>query len=432
MPKPARRKKHRSYPQTLLLLLVVLVGCVRNDDKSRISFMVFGDPAELAAYRDLVAAFEQQHPEIAIDLGYIPSQADYRQRLATEFAGGAPPDVMLLSYRRFAIFAAHGGLEPLGAYLAQSPEIDESGFFPIAIQSFMMDGQLWCIPQNISSLVVYYNHRLFDKAGLAYPQNDWTWDQFLRAARTLTQDVDNDGRIDQHGAGLAPNLFRLAPFVWQNGGKIVDDPQNPTRLTLDSPASMAAFQWFVDLQVREGIVPNATAESAESSESRFLNGRLAMLFNSRRGVPTYRTIKDLSWNVAPLPRGPVQAGILHSDGYCMAAGTADKGAAWAFIEFANSPAGQLLVAETGRTVPSLVTVANSPEFLAPAEAPANSAVFVDTIPTLRRVPTMTTWAGIEETASREIERAFYGFATVKEAAAAAANLTQPYFAVAEE
>ena len=190
---------------------------------------------------------------------------------------------------------------------------------------------------------------------------------------------------------------------------------------------MAAFQWFVDLQVREGVVPNAVAESAESSESRFLNGRLAMLFNSRRGVPTYRTIQDLNWDVAPLPNGPVQAGILHSDGYCMAASTADKGAAWAFVEFANSPEGQLLVAETGRTVPSLVTVANSPQFLAPLKAPANSAVFVETIATLRRVPTMTTWAGVEETASREIERAFYGLATVEEAAATAARLAQPYF-----
>ena len=75
---------------------------------------------------------------------------------------------------------------------------------------------------------------------------------------------------------------------------MVDDPASPERLALDAPGALAAFQWFVDLQVKEQVVPDAAAEAAESSESRFLNGRLAMYFNSRRGVPTYRTIKTFN------------------------------------------------------------------------------------------------------------------------------------------
>jgi multiple sugar transport system substrate-binding protein len=389
--------------------------------------MVFGDPAELVAYQNLVASFEAEHPEIAISLRHIPSQAEYRRRLATDFSGRAPPDVMLLNYRRFATFAGSGGLEPLERYLEQSAVIDAGDFFSIAIDSFSLDDILWCIPQNVSSLVVYYNISLFDAVGLAYPTDDWTWDHLLVAARALTQDVDGDGQTDQYGVGIVPNLFRLAPFVWQNGGEIVDVTQNPTRLTLDSPASLEALQWFVDLQVKEQVVPDAVSESAESSESRFLNGRLAMLFNSRRGVPTYRTIEGLDWDVAPLPGRKERAGILHSDGYCMAAATADKAAAWAFIEYANSPVGQALVAETGRTVPSLIKVAESSDFTAPLQPPANSAVFVNTIPLLRRVPIMVTWSGIEEVANREIERAFYGQTNAKEAAVTARELTYPFF-----
>jgi multiple sugar transport system substrate-binding protein len=227
--------------------------------------------------------------------------------------------------------------------------------------------------------------------------------------------------------GIAPNIFRLAPFVWQSGGDIVDDPAQPTRLTLDTPEALSALQWMVDLQVKEGIVPDAVAESAEKSESRFLNGRLAMYFNSRRGVPTYRTIKSFSWDVAPLPHNQQAAGILHSDAYCMAARSKNKEAAWSFIEFANSVAGQKLVAVSGRTVPSLKEVADSPVFLDPNQPPANSRVYIDTIPTLGRVPIMTTWSAIEETASKEIERAFYGQVSVQEAARSAIELTQPYF-----
>ncbi len=411
----------------LLLAALILAGCTAAPPPRTVSFMIFGDLAELAAYESLVAAFETDHPTIDVQLRHIPSQSEYRRRLATDFSGGAPPDVMLLNYRRFATFAAQGGLEPLEPYLAGSDLIQESNFFPETIQAFQLDGQLWCIPQNVSSLVVYYNRGLFDAAGLPNPSDDWTRDEFLAAARALTVDTDGDGRIDQYGLGVEPNLFRLAPFIWQDGGELVDDPANPTRLTLDSPAALSAFQWFVDLQVKENVVPDAVAESAESSESRFLHGRLGMLLNSRRGVPTYRTITSFDWDVAPLPRGRQPAGILHSDGYCMAAATKDKEAAWTFIEYANSVEGQTLVSASGRTVPSLVSVANSAAFLNPDQPPANSIIFVNTIPLLRAVPVMTTWAGIEETASREIERAFYGQASVKEAAAMANTLTRPFF-----
>ena len=69
--------------------------------------------------------------------------------------------------------------------------------------------------------------------------SDWTWDDFLHAARALTRDTDGDGRIDQYGLGTEVSIFRLAPFVWQNGGELVDDPRAPTRLTLDSAARRA-------------------------------------------------------------------------------------------------------------------------------------------------------------------------------------------------
>ena len=413
-----------------LLLALSLVGCGRNGDADRaeVSFMIFGDPAELAAYERLVEAFELEHPGIAIALRHVPSQGDYRRRLTTEFAAGAPPDAMLLNYRRFATFAHEGGLAPITSYLASSSVIQESGYYELTIEAFTLAGELWCLPQNVSSLLVYYNRDLFDAAGLDYPADDWTRDEFLALARALTvdADADADGRADQYGVGISPHLFRLAPFIWQDGGELVDDPAAPTRLALDSPVALAALRWFVDLQVREGVVPDAVAELAESSESRFLNGRLGMIVNSRRVVPTYRTITGFEWDVAPLPRGRTAAGILHSDGYCMAAAAGNKEAAWTFIEFANSAAGQELMAATGRTVPSLRSVARSPAFLDPLLPPANSRVFLDAIPTLGRVPVLPAWPAVEEIASREIERAFYGRVPVEEAAGAAVALAQPY------
>ena len=416
----------------LLSLLVMtafgsLAGCAAPPRQTPVSFMVSGGPEEFKAYESLVAAFEAANPDLDVQLRYIPDDGEYRRRLAADFSANVPPDVMLMNYRRMADFAGNGALEPLGSFLDKSQSLSLGDLYEPAVKAFQLANQQWCIPQNVSSLVVYYNKNLFDAAGIPYPSNDWTWDDFLNAGLALTSDTDGDGVTDQYGAGIEPILYRLAPFIWQIGGELVDDAVNPTQLVLDSPTALAAFQWFVDLQLKHHIVPDAVAEAGESSESRFLNGTLGMFFDSRRGTPTFRTITDFDWDVAPLPRGSQPASIMHSDGYCMAAGSKAKEAAWRFIEFANSRAGQELMVTTGRTVPSMRAVAESPAFLEPDNPPANSQVWVDVVPTLRQVPTMAGWVAVEDAASAEIERAFYGQATVEEAAAAAVARTREFF-----
>ncbi len=337
----------RSVLVTLVMLASAMPGVrAQGEAVDPVSFMVFGDPAELAAYQTLVAAFEAAHPEIPVELIHVPSASDYRLRLGTDFAAGDPADVVLVNYRRFAPFAAMGALEPLAPYLRRSDLISDSDFFPQATDAFRWRGQLMCIPQNISSLVVYYDKDLFDAAGLAYPSDDWTWDEFLATAKALTQDLDGDDVTDQYGLGTEASIFRVAPFVWGNGGELVvmESGLRPIRLALNSRAAREALEWFVALQTEHGVVPDALAEAAEDSESRFLNGRTAMFLDSRRGTPTARAIDGFDWDVAALPTGQVPAGILHSDAYCMAAATPDKEAAWTFIEFANSLEGQAIVA----------------------------------------------------------------------------------------
>ncbi len=420
-----------------LILLIVLGACgtplaspsaAPGEPAGQVAFMIFGDAAEKAAYEQLVAAFEARYPSIRVALIHIPGQSDYRQRLGMDFAAGTPADIVLINYRRYAAFAARGALEPLGPYLAESQLIQEADFYPAALAPFYWQGQLICIPQNLSSLVVYYNRDLFRAAGLSDPAPDWRWDDFLRSAQALTRDSDGDGQIDQYGLGTEVSLFRVAPFIWQNGGELVDNPAAPTRLTLDTPAAREALQWFVDLQLKYQVVPDAIAEAAESSERRFLNGRLGMLLNSRRGVPTYRTIEAFDWDVAPLPRGRQQAGILHADAFCMPAVSTHKAAAWRFIEFAHTPEGQRILASSGRTVPSLRAVAESETFLDPQRSPANSRAFLDTIPAIRSVPIMATWVDIEELVGEELERAYYGQASLDEAIRAATERAQPFFA----
>ncbi len=178
---------------------------------------------------------------------------------------------------------------------------------------------------------------------------------------------------------------------------------------------------FFQLHVTDKVTPGEEEVEAEDDETRFQNGRMAMVLSSRRSTPTFRTIQDFDWDVAALPQHEEQAGILHSDAYCLTKASDNKDAAWSFMEYALGPEGAPIVAKSGRTVPSLKSVAESDAFLDPTAKPANSKVFLDTIPVIRQVPSISTWPEIEDAAEPILEEAYF---SGESAAAVAQELRQ--------
>jgi multiple sugar transport system substrate-binding protein len=415
------------------MVLLVAAGCTTGSEGSSptIRVLVSGEPEELDAYRSVRDAFERSNPGIGVQLVETPDRDVLIAKLSTAIAGGDPPDLFLLNYRYFGQFAAKGALEALGPRLETSSRLHEDAFYPEALDAFRFGGEPMCLPQNISSLVVYYNKELFDDAGVDQPRPGWSWEEMARAAGDLTTDEDGDGTVGVYGLGVDPEVIRVAPFVWSFGGEVVDNEVRPTRFRFSDPGSTQALQAFLDLRSVLGVVPTEEEAESEDFESRFLNGRLGMLMESRKVVPSFRTITDFEWDVAPLPVWRRPATILHSDGYCLTSEAAHPDAAWRFLQFALGPEGQRVTAETGRTVPSLRQVAESPAFLDPTKDPVSSHVFLDSIPDIRRVPNVSTWPEIEDAANAILEEAFYEGAEAREVAAEIETGTTGLFARAE-
>jgi multiple sugar transport system substrate-binding protein len=402
-----------------------------EDLSGEVSFLVFGEPEELNAFRDVASAFEKVEPDVTVKLIEASDREDLLARLSTSFAGGTPPDLFLLNYRFYGQFAARNVLEPIEDRLDDSDAFEEDDFYPQALEAFRFDGELICLPQNISSLVVYYNRDLFRQAKVPEPEPGWSWDEMVQKAIKLTRDTNGDGDIDQHGLGVEPSIIRIAPFVWSNGGELVDDEDAPTRFTLDTPEATEAMQKFFDLRREHLVIPSEQEVEAEDDETRFQNGREAMVLSSRRATPAFRTITAFDWDVAPLPRHEEEAGILHSDAYCLTRASENKDAAWAFMEFALGEEGQRITARSGRTVPSLKSVAQSNAFLDPSLKPAHSEVFIDGIPAIRRVPTISTWPEIEDASESILEQGLYRGVSAEEVARQLIERTTPMFERAE-
>ncbi|HEV3478088.1 MAG TPA: sugar ABC transporter substrate-binding protein [Gaiellaceae bacterium] len=438
--------KRLRHAAAFLGVLALVAACAGSSDASgTVRFLVFGDPPELRAYRNLIAAFKREEPDIRVQLIEASDREDLLSRLATSFAGGKPPDLFLINYRFYGQFASRGVLEPLEERAEESDELDLDGFYRKALDAFRWNGELTCLPQNISSLVVYYNRNLFRRYNVPEPDRDWRWHEFLAAAQQLTRDkygVQVRGQDpDQpqaasapaavYGVGVEPTIVRIAPFVWSIGGELVDNEERPTRFALDSFTSTLALAHFFSLRTVYGVAPSDTEVEAEDDESRFANGRLAMLLSSRRSTPTFRESAAFDWDIAPLPMFRRPAGVLHSDAYCMTKASNRKDAAWRFVEFALGKRGQEIVARSGRTVPSLRTVAESRAFLDPNQKPRNSRVFLDAIPSIRRLPTVSTWPEIEDVSEGILENGMYLGTPVAVVVKQLDRATRPIFARAE-
>jgi multiple sugar transport system substrate-binding protein len=405
----------------LAVAAVLLAGCGANGadggGAGAIDFQVTGDPEETRVYRELAKVYERETGR-TVRVIEVPERDVHLARLTTSFSAGRQPDVFLLNHRHMGGFAARGVIEPAAPLLDRSSAFGREDFYPIPLKAFEFGGTLQCVPQNASSLVVYYNADAFRDAGVELPRDGWTYAEFADAARKLT----GDGR---YGAGIDLSVIRAAPWVWAAGGELVDDEDRPTRFLFDTAEGRRGLEHVLALR-SEGWAPTADEADAKPVDERFHEGSVAMLLSSRRDVPVMRTITDFEWDVADFPKDVEEASVLHSDGFCVAKGS-DTQAGWAWIEFALGREGQEILARSGRSVPSMRAVAESPAFLDPGEPPANSEVFVDALEHMHRLPTTENWIAVEDRTDDVLTELYYGRIGLDEALARIAEETNGQF-----
>ena len=390
-------------------VVLAVSGCSADEPAGNaaapIVVQIKAEPEEAAVYRSLVAGYREAGGG-EVELVTV-GRKDHLTRLSTAFASGDAPDVFLINYREYAPFVQRGAVEPVGPLLEG---VDLAAYYEQPLRAFTYGGALQCMPQNISSLVVYWNRGLFAEAGVAAPEPGWTWAEFVKTARALTRD-------GVKGVGIDPSITRMAPFIWSSGGAIVDDDSAPTRTTLHEPGARAALQAVVDL-IGTGATPSKEQLAAQGLEEQFMTGKVAMFLSSRVEVPALREQRGLDFDVAGLPVLGEPASVLHSDAYCVASSSPNKEAAAKFIAYAVGQQGQTITALGGRTVPSLRSVATSPAFLSPTRAPASSQVFLDAIPHLRHTPVTPSWPEVEDVIGTQLQRAFEDGVPLDEALAA--------------
>ena len=140
-----------------------------------------------------------------------------------------------MNFRYLGQFESKGALEPLAPYLAGSDAFAQEDFYPEAMSAFQFDGEQVCMPQNVSSLVLYYNRDLFEQAGVPLPPEEgWSWNDMVAAATELTQDADGDGASTCTGSASTRRSSAWRRSSGPTAARSSTIPVAPTRSAIGS------------------------------------------------------------------------------------------------------------------------------------------------------------------------------------------------------
>jgi len=287
---------------------------------------------------DWISQFEKKYPNIKID--YIDiAEGNYSEKLNTMIATHTAPDVILAWECDVNRFAKNKAIIPLDSYIKNTNAFTTNDFVPAVAQFGQAAGATYALPWCLAAEMLYYNKDMFDKAGVAYPTNDWTTQQFEDAAKKLT--IVKNGKTIQWGCDAISFQGIWYATMGAFGDNIVD---STGKLALGNNAKKA-LQWEADLTNKYKVCPEPAASGTNALDL-FAAGKAAMTRTGNWAIQTYRPL-PFKWDIAPLPKEARQYTNLHTGFFTINADSKVKDAAWEFIEYSMSDEGQKLICEMG-------------------------------------------------------------------------------------
>ena len=288
-----------------------------------------GPATKLEFFKKQAERFNAKNPNIQVEMIGRP-WGEHHDQLLVNLASGAGIDLFRLGDFQAASFYAKNITQPLDAFMQRDKWVMKDRLMP-PFEMCMWKGQTHGLPRGGSGANGYvYNRKLFDKAGLKYPENDWTAEQFLDTAKKLT--IKEGNKIVQWGADW-PNWDQ--GMLWSNGGDFSDDKY--TKSLIDSPESIEYFQWTQDLLVKHQVVPTP-ADSKAITGSAFATGKVAMENTGYWGFYDYIKLKDLDFGFVATPKFKgKQVGYTSQAVHSMWKSTKGSDAAWEYLKFLLSP-----------------------------------------------------------------------------------------------
>jgi multiple sugar transport system substrate-binding protein len=250
-------------------------------------------------FEDRVKAFNEAHSDIKVNLEFLPYD-QYWQKLQLAYASGDIYDVYFWDVQAYGHYKRD-------LILNLQPMIDEAGAldpaeYPVDLFApWKLDGEnMYAMPENFQTFALYYNKELFDADGVAYPTDEWTYDDYVDAATKLTK--RNGDRVNQWGANLG-NLaiwWGMQTISWAKGDAFFDKTLEPTKFQFSNPKNVETLDFVRSLVNDHKVAPKPSVAAQSSDITGFASGRVGMVIDGSWSISGFAEL-PFEWGIAPAP-----------------------------------------------------------------------------------------------------------------------------------
>lgn len=253
----------------VLSLFSVVIGCSNKEavgdgkveeisESGEIKEITFAIEPEASINLKLLEAkekFELENKNVKINFEKIPYSA-YRRAVEKKHSEGNPPDIFFVMPGDVKDFSADGLVLDLNHFLSQDNINQDKTFFKFLIDLATVNGQLSSIPVSTETYLIAYDEKRFKDAGISQPTSDWTWEEFVEAAKILQETYKEEPNFTP--ITMPFDGFFLENLILGNGGTLLSEDGLTAQGYLDSEISINTVQWVIDSLGKDQLAKPAT------------------------------------------------------------------------------------------------------------------------------------------------------------------------------
>lgn len=304
------------------------------------------DQTQVPAIKANIKAFNKLYPKIKVTVDATPWSA-YWTKLQIEATSNTLPDLFWLNGPNFQLYASNGKVEPITSEVKAKAIVPSN--YPKALDAlYTLKGVEYGVPKDFDTIGLWYNKAIFAQAGVALPNNTWTWADYQTAANAISAKLSAQG-IYGAAAGM-DGQTTYYDTIFQAGGNVISG--NGKTSGYASPATANGIQFWTDLIASKGS-PSIQQLTDTAADQWFVSGKVAMYQGgdwARSEIKASPIAGDVG--VVVLPMGVKRATVIHGVSNVVATNSKNKQAAQALQVFLASKVAQQQQGDMGAVIPA--------------------------------------------------------------------------------
>lgn len=330
----------------------------------------------------LIPKFESENPGIKVN-AVSHEWAELHDKVLVSASSASLPDVARCDIAWLPEFQKMGILVALDQEMQNFADV-ASTLLDSAMSTAKIAGATYGLALNTNTKILFYNVKMLEDAGIAVPA---TMDELVAAIKKIAGTNANGQQVwGWNEPALAG--WNLCPFIWSFGGALTSDDQTVATGYINSPATVKAVETLADLY-KAGALTGFNSGDIPMTDG-FGTGRYAMMLEGPWKTAELKgAYPDVAYGTAPIPAGVGgSVSVLGGEDIAMF-NTANKEAAWKFMQFMTSEFAETEMAKCGQ-IPVNKAALESDTVKSAAFAP-----FLEAIKTAKARPTVASWSEID-------------------------------------